>query len=95
MAWVAVFHLSLLVHDHTSGGIGRAFAQKISHAAIELIAIGKPIIESFLTCFLAVATANEYNFHRHHLLQSVTTQKKTRARLGFDKNKTIPFISRG
>jgi len=42
-----------LVQDHSSFRIGAAFAQKITHAAIELIPVGKPVIKRFLPCLLA------------------------------------------
>lgn len=89
MTRVSVFHPSLLVHYNASGGIGRTLSQKISHRAIELVPVGKPVVESLLTGILAITTTNEYNFHRHHLLH-LLSKKKPEPSSGFDKGDMSP-----
>ena len=78
---VSVFHPSLLVHYNTSGGIGRTLSQKISHRAIKLVPVGKPVVESLLTGILAITTTNEHNFHRHHLLHLLSKKNPSQARV--------------
>jgi len=80
MTWVTAFHLLLLVHDYTSGWIRRTLAQKIPHRAIELLAIGKPVIQCFFAGVLTVATTNENRFHWYHLLPQDFFPKKNPSR---------------